>query len=55
MVKHRELRFGSHAQEVEETYPAKFQTEPTLGMYLTAHTPHRVPTVVHYGLSPRWR
>ena len=36
MLKHRGLRFGSHAQEVEETYPAKFQTKPTLGRYLTA-------------------
>ena len=42
LVKHRELRFGSHAQEVEETYPAKFQTKPTLGRYLTAETPNRV-------------
>ena len=52
LAKHHELRFGSHAQEVEETLPAKFQTTPTLGRYLTAEAPNRVPgEFPDFGLS----
>ena len=52
LVEHRELRFGSHAQKVGQTYPAKFQTEPTLGRYLTAHTPNQGPgEFPDFGLS----
>ena len=52
LAKHHELRFGSHAQEVEETLPAKFQTKPTLGRYLTAEAANRVPgDFPDFGLS----
>ena len=36
LVEHLELRFGSHAQEVEETYPAKFQVKLASGRLPTA-------------------
>ena len=48
----RGLRFGLHAQEIEETYPAKFQTNPTLGRSSTAHTPKQGPCEFpDFGLS----
>ena len=52
-AKHCEPRLGSHAQEVEETEPAKFQTEPSSGRFPTAHTPDRVLWVVSH--CPRLR
>ena len=46
LVKHRELRFGSHAHEVEEAYPAKFQDERMSLRLSSGARSLRVPSVV---------